>query len=312
MAHTMSSNAAANTRLPHRLRAAVLSPSCLRYAASHTTVTPKPEFDLVETTREQPVRAEIEEHQADSLLDYLAAVFQIRDELPAREGRRPELWFRGADREHDPIPSLFRYENSDEWEIRREFRRRGILMLSEREPQDEWEWYFLMRHNNAPTRLLDWTDSALIALYFALRKPIPDKAPPAVWVLNPVRLNQIVCKTDSVVLSNEPQAAGYLPESPRDELKPELPIAVDPIHVSRRLAVQRSRFTIHGKDENGLITVAARHPGVLFRVIIAKECIGAILSDLRTCGVSETTIFPDLEGLSRELLGEWPVKRRKS
>ncbi len=284
----------------------------LLYPASHNSVTPKPEFDVVETTREQQVRAEIEEHQADSLIDYLAAVFHIRDHLPAREGRRPELWFRGADREHDPIPSLFRYENSDEWEIRREFRRRGILMLSEREPQDEWEWYFLMRHNNAPTRLLDWTDSALIALYFALRSPLPEKAPPAVWVLNPVRLNQIVCKTDSVVLSNEPQAAGYLPESPRDELKPELPIAVDPIHVSRRLAVQRSRFTIHGKDQNGLITVAASNPDVLFRIIIAKECVNAILSDLRTCGVSETTIFPDLEGLSRELLREWPVKLRKS
>jgi hypothetical protein len=273
-------------------------------------VTSKAEFGLLETTPEQPVRAKIEEYQAESLLDYLGAVFHIRDHLPARQARRPELWFRGADREHDPIPSLFRYENSDEWEIRREFRRRGILMLSEREPQDEWEWYFLMRHNNAPTRLLDWTDSAMIALYFALRAPLLHKAPPAVWVLNPVRLNQVVCKTDSVVLSNEPQAAGYLPESPRDQLRPELPIAVDPIHVSRRLAVQRSRFTIHGKDQNGLITVAASHPGVLFRIIIHKDCMDGILNDLRTCGVSETTIFPDLEGLSRELLSEWPSKKQ--
>ena len=254
------------------------------------------------------MRAEIEEHKAESLLDYLTAVFHIRDRLPVRETRRAELWFRGADREHNPIPSLFRYENADEWEIRREFRRRGILMLSEREPQDEWEWYFLMRHNNAPTRLLDWTDSALIALYFSLRLRLPEKVPPAVWVLNPVRLNQIVCSTDSVVLSNEPQAAGYLPESPRDELRPELPIAVDPIHVSRRLAVQRSRFTIHGRDQNGLITVAASHPGVLFRIIIEKKCVSQVLNDLRTCGVSETTIFPDLEGLSRELLREWPSK----
>lgn len=279
-----------------------------RYPASHNTVAPKPEFDLAEPAREQSGRAEIEEHQADSLLDYLCAVFHIRDHLPAREGRRPELWFRGADREHDPIPSLFRYENSDEWEIRREFRRRGILMLSEREPQDEWEWYFLMRHNNAPTRLLDWTDSALIALYFSMRLKLPESVPPAVWVLNPVRLNQIVCKTDSVVLSNEPQASGYLPASPREELRPELPIAVDPIHVSRRLAVQRSRFTIHGKDQNGLITVAAAHPGVLFRIILEKKSIARILDDLRTCGVSETTIFPDLEGLSRELLREWHSK----
>jgi len=70
-----------------------------------------------------------------------AAVFHIRDHLHARGLRRwSELWFRGADREHDPIPSLLRNENANEWEIRREFWRLGILMLSEREPQDESQW----------------------------------------------------------------------------------------------------------------------------------------------------------------------------
>src|SRR6185437_1009698 len=267
------------------------------------TVDSGPQIEMMETPHES-AHTWIEEHRAESLIGYLRAVFQIRGSLPHSGMRRNELWFRGADREHDPIPSLFRYEHASDWDIRREFRRRGVQMLSEREPQDQWEWYILMRHHNAPTRLLDWTDSALIALYFALRSSLPENVPPAVWALDPVRLNQVVCNCDSVVLSNEPQAADYLTESQQDELRPELPIAVDPVHVSRRLAVQRSRFTIHGTDRNGLITVAARNPGVLFCITIASKSASEIFEDLRTCGVSETTIFPDLEGLSRELLRE--------
>ena len=39
-------------------------------------------------------------------------------------------------------------------------------------PKDEWEWIFLMQHYRVPTRLLDWTESPLIGLYFA----VSDKA----------------------------------------------------------------------------------------------------------------------------------------
>jgi len=48
-----------------------------------------PKVGVAETACEKRVLAEIEEHQAESLLDYLSAVFRIRDRLPVREGRRP-------------------------------------------------------------------------------------------------------------------------------------------------------------------------------------------------------------------------------
>lgn len=53
-----------------------------------------------------------------------------------------------------------------EQEMRVEFRRRGAQLITERQPVDKWEWYFLMQHYKAPTRLLDWSDAALVGLHF--------------------------------------------------------------------------------------------------------------------------------------------------
>lgn len=46
------------------------------------------------------------------------------------------------------------------------------------------------QHYELPTRLLDWTESALIALYFAVNQNIEkDECDSIVWALNPIALN---------------------------------------------------------------------------------------------------------------------------
>jgi hypothetical protein len=74
-------------------------------------------------------------------------------------------WFRGQDHASDRLrPRRYRYYRIDEDEIRSEFKRRAPQLLLGAQPASEWERYFLMQHYGIPTRLLDWSEGALLAL----------------------------------------------------------------------------------------------------------------------------------------------------
>jgi hypothetical protein len=99
----------------------------------------------------------------------------------------------------------------------------------------------------------------------------------------------------------------YLPEKfESKKLRRKDPLALDPTHVARRLAVQRSRFTIHGTVFKGIEVVASRSKSPrLQRILVAREKVKSVRRDLETCGISVTTLFPDLAGLGLELRRLW-------
>jgi len=259
-----------------------------------------------------------------SVEEYLQAVRKIRDAWD-NDDKFWKPWFRGqACESWDLKPKIYRADKktldealSDEEEFRFQFQRRGLQLVSEdRIPETDYEWYFLMQHYGAPTRLLDWSDGALMGLFFAVEhrfgKHDPDRSKDAaVWLLDPDWLNkQTTTKKDGiegVALPEWEVAQEYLPEKfGESSLRRRYPLAIDPTHVARRLAVQRSRFTIHGRALNGLEVVSGRSKNPrLQKILVSRDSAKSIRKDLETCGISVTTLFPDLTGLGLELRRLW-------
>ena len=128
---------------------------------------------------------------------FLRTVDQKRKELRLKEGE--ECFFRGhSECTWDLAPTLLRHCNergrNSPTEIRDleaalyfEFRARARELHDQ---SSEWDILFSMRHHGVATRLLDWTETLGVAVFFALRDAT-ETSRPCVWLLNPYALNEM-------------------------------------------------------------------------------------------------------------------------
>jgi hypothetical protein len=278
-----------------------------------------------------------------SLDEYLARVRLTRDEWDVPDHK--ELWFRAEDEKHLKThlkPGLYRPRKDAkrksvkallelENDLYEEFRRCATQLTDLTLEDEEWDSYFLMQHHGVPTRLLDWSDGALIALHFAVSgKSAPFESGSVVHVLDPWWLGDLLRKHPDRMdaqkrwkkysrkypyeFDEDEWERLYLPEDEEDAkhdllTTPVTPLLWDSPHVSRRVAAQRSRFMIFGTDPDWLSKRTNNPKCRLFSFSIPTNAISGIKQDLRDAGITESVVFPDLDGLGRELRQLWEGRR---
>ncbi len=223
----------------------------------------------------------------------------------------PYLWFRGEPGSDTPlVPKLYRpgHRAHDENKLLQLFRRKAPAFWSgscpDRKATDHW--LFLAQHVGLPTRLLDWTESGLVGLHFSLLE-----SDPFVWILNPIELNRMSVTREHEGNDGEFPLTWFHPTNSnnigsinirgaweRDDQGVSLPVAIQPTSVHPRMSVQRSCFTVQGTDKTSL---AIRAPELVTRLEIDPKARETIRKDLRWLGIDHSTVFPDLDGLAKEL-----------
>ena len=177
-------------------------------------------------------------------------------------------------------------------------------------PNDNEEWLFLAQHNGVPTRLLDWTENILKALFFSIIDH-PDSNG-ELWSLEHKELNELSNNPHFIDIKNT--SYKYLIEDAfrlsheKDELKKEIniqvaidkPLAILPSTLkNRRLENQEGAFTIHPYDAQDLANLDYKN--CLKRFIIPAKKKKEFEKILEKFGISYSKLFPDFYGITQHL-----------
>jgi hypothetical protein len=282
----------------------------------------------------------------DTYLEMNSSLIHIKDMTHCLETLRgfhdAGYIFRGhKDANYGLVTTIDRFGGNIKWQrerfLMREFSRRiHHYLSSESIPNTTLELLALMQHYGVPTRLLDFTKSPFIALYFAIKDALMDKDA-AVWALMPHNIRTISLKRirekDDELVKSIGKLLNPFSEFTRESLftkwfmadqqnaefheiirHHEIIMDVEPLMMNGRLTVQQGLFLISGSScrtfEETLVDLLnelqkdmpkeAKEPS-LAKIIIPKHLRMPLLKELELMNINASSLFEGLDGFARFL-----------
>ena len=213
-------------------------------------------------------------------------------------------WFRGQSEFGWTLkPSLLRRNTgtdiaSFEKGYLRRFQQESVPFLPASK-RDDWEWMFLMQHYNVPTRLLDWSESPLVALYFSVfgMSDKIKKKDGAVWCLDPIEMNREFKTATVPCFGVDKQLEDYLNRK-LDEPPEKPPLAILAQRQFARLQAQQGVFVMFHKETMPLEKRIENKKSFRKLKVPATSKI-RISKELRSLGITKLSLFPELDQVGK-------------
>lgn len=181
------------------------------------------------------------------------------------------------------------------------FKRQSVLHISPA-PSNDWEYLSVAQHYGLPTRLMDWTKSPLVALYFSVCR-IDAESEPGSLVYG-YDLGPLAKGVEEMIPS-----APYPWKSPLEYKGDKISRFIPPV-LDKRIAAQSGVFTIHEDPLKPITEVVDKNKFDSFEVDTKLRV--SLRRRLHRLGINQSALFPDLAGLTEHLEWAWESFRHSS